>query len=83
MATPQELVEGINTLVLEVEKVVAAEETPSTEQILAAEDTAAEESEENKSYVRGYNGKHSSSPEHEEILTTCRCTQGHASCNRD
>ena len=57
MVTPQELVEGINALVLEVEKVVAAAATSSNEQTPAHEATAAVESEENKSCVRGNDGK--------------------------
>jgi hypothetical protein len=57
MATPQKLIEGINALVLEVEKVVAAAATSSNEQTPAYEATAAVESEENKSWVRGNDGK--------------------------
>jgi hypothetical protein len=57
MVTPQELVEGINALVLEVEKVVAAAATSSNEQTPTQEATAAVEFEENKSCVRGNDGK--------------------------
>ena len=57
METPQELVESINALVLEVEKVVAAAATSSTEQTPSQEATAAVESEENKPCARGNDGK--------------------------
>ncbi|KAE9363623.1 hypothetical protein N431DRAFT_474637 [Stipitochalara longipes BDJ] len=55
MATPQELVESLNTLVKEVEQVVASPETPSAAPVSEAASSAADDSEENKSYVRGYN----------------------------
>jgi hypothetical protein len=66
METPQELVEGINALVLEAEKVVAAAATSSTEQTPAQEATAAMESEENKSCVRGNDGRCPSAAHHGE-----------------
>jgi hypothetical protein len=59
MVTQRQLVEGINALVLEVEKAVAAAAS-STEQIPAQEATAAVESEENKSSIRGNDGKYPS-----------------------
>lgn len=65
MATPKELVKSINA---------------STNQPLNRFASAVEESEENKSYVSGYNGApYATLVARREILTACRCNAGHAS----
>jgi hypothetical protein len=61
MATPQVPTKNLNASIEEAEQVVASPEIPSSP-VSEPATFAAEDSEENKSYVRGYNGKSSPSP---------------------
>ncbi len=70
MATPQVSTKNFNVSIEEVEQVVASHEIPSSP-VSGPATPAAEESQEKKSYARGYNGKSSPSPIIEPSSTSC------------
>ena len=84
MATSQEQVVQPSAPVEEVEQVVSSVETKSPSPVSSLASENSDESEENKSYVRGCNGK-SSPPSFNKAaqLITCRRTERHARLTRN